>query len=178
MSLHVVVGPMFAGKTSEALRVIRMNRSINRSVMVITHASDVRYAKGSVSSHDFSSVPATLVEELLPLTQTSEYLKADVIVVEEAQFFRDLMEFVLQSEDKQVYVFGLDGDYRRHGMGDVLKLCPMADTFRKITAFCSICQDGTPAPFTINTTTMPETGVLVGGAEVYAAVCRYHFHNN
>lgn len=170
---------MFAGKTSEALRIIRMSRSIHLTVLVLTHTSDVRYVKGCVSSHDFSSVPATLVSELMPVMHTPEYEKAHVIVIEEAQFFPDLLPFVQGSvQHKQVHVFGLDGDYKRQPMGDILKLCPLADSFRKINALCSLCQDGTEAPFTVNTTAMPSSGVLVGGAEIYAAVCRSHFHLN
>jgi thymidine kinase len=179
MPLHVVVGPMFAGKTSEALRVVRMSRSIHLNVLVLTHTSDVRYATGCVITHDFSSVPATLVSTLQPVLATPEYEKAQVIVIEEGQFFADLVPFVQASvQSKQVHVFGLDGDYQRQPMGDILKLCPLADSFRKINALCSMCQDGTEAPFTINTTAMPASGVLVGGADIYAAVCRSHYHLN
>jgi thymidine kinase len=77
-----------------------------------------------------------------------------------------------------VHVFGLDGDYQRKPMGHILKLCAMADSFRKINALCIYCQNGTPAPFSLLTTTTvlpPEDHRLIGGAEFYSAVCRKHF---
>ena len=182
MSLHVVVGPMFAGKTSEALRVIRMNRSVNRRVLVVTHKTDVRYSDGCVSSHDMSTCPAIFVTDLMALISSAAFTQAftlaDVIIIEEAQFFSDLLEFAKISVDKhgkEVHVFGLDGDYQRQPMGDILKLCPLADSFRKINALCLLCQTGSMAPFTVNSTPMPQSGILVGGAEVYTAVCRKHF---
>lgn len=178
MSLHVVVGPMFAGKTSEALRVIRKNRSVHRRVFVCTHSSDQRYGAGYVGSHDLSTVPAHLTDNLLRLEDHAEFKEADVVVLEEAQFFKDLQEFArlcVQTYHKELHVFGLDGDYQQLPMGDILKLCPMADSFRKISALCMYCQNGTPAPFTINTKTMPKSGICVGGADIYAAVCRNHY---
>jgi thymidine kinase len=169
---------MFAGKTSEALRVIRMNRSIHRRVFVCTHSSDQRYGTGCVSSHDQSTIPAVLTDDLLSLAAHLDFQNADVVVLEEAQFFRDLQAFALlcvQRLGKELHVFGLDGDYQQRPMGDILQLCPLADTFRKISALCMYCQNGTPAPFTITTKQMPTSGILVGGADVYAAVCRKHF---
>lgn len=181
MSLHVILGPMFAGKTSEALRVIRVNRSIHRRVFVVTHSSDTRYCQGAVSSHDLNSVPAYLTNNLDSLRDVLEFQTAEIVVLEEAQFFQNVVEFARYCVEvcyKELHVFGLDGDYQRQPMGDVLKLCPLADTFRKVKALCMFCQDGTAAPFTINTAHMPSSGILVGGADVYAAVCRQHYQDH
>lgn len=182
MSLHVVVGPMFAGKTSEALRIIGTNRSINRRVLVLKHHLDVRYAAGQVCSHDQHTATATAIAELLPILASPEFTSADVVIIEEAQFFEDLVAFASACVDanKEVHVFGLDGDYQRKPMGHILKLCPLADTFRKINALCIYCQNGTPAPFSLLTTTAaePEDSLLIGGAEFYSAVCRKHYNSH
>ena len=174
---------MFAGKTSEALRVIRISRSINRRVFVCTHSSDQRYGTGCVSSHDQNTVSAHLTDRLFSVCDLPDFQSADVVILEEAQFFcldslLDFVKYCVNERRVEMHVFGLDGNYQQQPMGDLLKLCPLADTFRKITALCMFCQDGTAAPFTVNTTAMPSSGILVGGADVYAPVCRRHFLSN
>ena len=76
---------------------------------------------------------------------------------------------------KQVYVCRLDGMATREPFGQMCQLCPIADSFTKIPALCQMCKDGTKAAFTVALTTIPSSGVLIGGNESYAAVCRRHY---
>ena len=179
MSLHVVCGPMFSGKTTLAMQTVRRYRSVGTKVMIISHSSDSRYTQNGVSSHDRIVMDSHLCTVLTPMLDEIDWAVAKVIVIEEAQFFPDLLDFCTQAVEKYnktVFVYGLDGNYKRQAFGQILNLCSLADTFQKISAFCKICQsENTPGIFTASLMPMPQDGIHVGGAEVYAAVCRQHY---
>jgi len=73
-----------------------------------------------------------------------------VIFINEGHLFPELKEFVnlLLKDGKRVYVCGLDGDFERKKIGNILDLIPMCDKVSKLTSFCQICKDGTPGIFT------------------------------
>ena len=119
---------------------------------------------------------------------------ADVLAIDEAQFFPDLIPFATGAADaggKVVLVAGLDGDFRRRPFGGVGALLPHADAITKLASACAVC--GCPAHFSVrlnaeggNAPTPPGSPlkktategpqVVVGGAERYAAVCRLHYN--
>ena len=183
MSLELLLGPMFAGKSSALLTIVRRHRALGWPVMVITHAMDTRYGTEQVVNHDQERIPAVAVGELLPLRERADYREARLVVVEEAQFFQDLVPFVLAAVDqdrKHVVVVGLDGDAERRPFGRVLDLIPYADRFTKLTSFCRSCADGTPAIFTfahredaVEAATAGEA--CVGSSERYVPLCRKHY---
>jgi thymidine kinase len=178
MALHVVCGPMFSGKTTLAMQTVRRYRSVGTNVMILSHSSDTRYTLHGLGSHDAVVMTAHLGTTLMPFVDQPDWHESRVIVVEEAQFFPDLVEFCLKAVEtcgKTVFVYGLDGNFRREPFGHILELAPLADTFHKIAAFCKLCQNDTPAIFTAAVQAMPTDGVCVAGADVYKAVCRKHF---
>lgn len=181
MSLRVVVGPMFAGKTSEIQSVVRRYTCLGKTVLVLTADIDNRYAAGgAIVNHDRTALPAHGVDVrgLVGVLDWPEFAGAAAIVVDEAQFFVGcLVDFVRRAVDvygKHVVIVGLDGDAAQRPFGDVLALIPHADTVEKKTALCLTCGDGTPAIFTRALGTH-EAQVEVGGAERYAPVCRKHY---
>lgn len=184
MSLELLLGPMFAGKSSALLSIVRRHKALGWSVMVITHASDTRYgADPQIVNHDMQRCPAIATETLIPLLETPEYQAARLVVVEEAQFFADLVPFVQAAVDhngKNVVVVGLDGDAERRPFGRVLDLVPLADRITKLTAFCKRCADGTPAIFTFAATEDAVAAAAmgeacVGAADKYTPMCRKHY---
>ena len=107
------------------------------------------------------------------------YIKANVIIIEEAQFFSDLFNFVTNAADKdnkEVYVIGLDGDYLRQPFGDIVRLIPHAENIKKLKALCLRCNDGTEACFT-KRIVKDNNQELVGSTDSYIAVCRKHYIN-
>lgn len=182
MSLRVVMGPMFAGKTSEIQGVVRRNQCLGREVLVLTADIDNRYQSdvAAIINHDRTAIPARAVsvDGLAGVLGWPEFAAASAIVIDEAQFFRGcLVEFVRAAVDehgKHVTVVGLDGDAERRPFGDVLTLVPLADSVVKLTALCKLCGDGTPAIFT-RALRQSDTQVAVGGADLYEPVCRRHF---
>jgi thymidine kinase len=97
---------------------------------------------------------------------------SDVILINEGQFFPDLEEFVkrLLSENKQVYICGLDGDFERKKFGQILDLIPLCDKVHKLSSLCSLCKNGTKGIFSMRLTSEKEQTVV--GSENYIPVCR------
>ncbi|XP_051125134.1 thymidine kinase a-like isoform X1 [Andrographis paniculata] len=176
--IHVIVGPMFAGKTTTLLKRMKSESSNGRNVAVIKSSKDVRYGVDYIVTHDGEKLPC------LPLSDLSEfreklgdeaYDKLDVIGIDEAQFFGDLYDFcsnVADHDGKTVIVAGLDGDYLRRSFGSVLDIIPIADSVTKLTARCEVC--GKKAFFTLRKTNEVQTE-LIAGADVYMPVCRKHY---
>jgi thymidine kinase len=185
MSLRVVMGPMFAGKTSEIQGVVRRYQCLGKSVLVLTADIDNRYQSdvAAIINHDRTAIPAQAVpvDGLASVLAWPEFAAATALVIDEAQFFRGcLLDFVKAAVDehgKHVTVVGLDGDASRRPFGDVLALVPLADSVMKLTALCRHCGDGTAAIFTRCLAVRDASGgqVAVGGAEMYEPVCRRHF---
>jgi len=175
MSLEVVCGPMFSGKSSYIYSAVKRYASIGLNVVVIKPSSDIRYSVfPEIVTHDgvrfeCVSVLSNLMEIDFDFTNG-----AHVIIIEEAQFFTDLVLFarcVVENEKKTLIVVGLDGDSDRKPFGQVLDCIPLADKVTRLSAMCSGCMDGTPALFTKRLSS--QTGqVLIGGADIYKPVCR------
>ena len=178
MSLELILGPMFAGKTSALQAIIRRHEALSLSCVAYKPQIDDRYgADEFLYNHDKVKVAAHPTQTLLQNLETADYKAARLVIVEEGQFFRDLVPFVVhavETDSKHVVVAGLDGDRYRKPFGDLLQLVPLADRITKLTSFCKICADGTQALFTYGRPATENT-IHVGGADVYMPVCRKHY---
>ncbi|KAM5588896.1 thymidine kinase a [Rosa sericea] len=176
--IHVIVGPMFAGKTTTLLRRIQSEKGDGSNVAVIKSNKDTRYGLDSIVTHDGVKLPCWALPNLSSFKQKfglDAYEQLDVIGIDEAQFFEDLYDFCREAADhdgKKVIVAGLDGDYLRRSFGSVLDIIPLADSVTKLTSRCELC--GKPAFFTLRKTEEMQTEVI-GGADVYMPVCRRHY---
>ncbi|KAM4077550.1 hypothetical protein ACJW30_12G146200 [Castanea mollissima] len=176
--IHVIVGPMFAGKTTTLLRRIQSESSNGRSVAIIKSNKDTRYGLDSIVTHDGAKLPCLALPDLSSFREKfglDAYDQLDVIGIDEAQFFEDLYDFCREAADhdgKRVIVAGLDGNYLRRSFGSVLDIIPLADSVTKLTARCELC--GKRAFFTLRKTEETQTE-LIGGADVYMPVCRQHY---
>lgn len=174
--LEVIQGCMFAGKTTELLRRIRRYRSLGWSVLVLANSKDTRYeAVSDVVSHDGDTVAARASELLEGVDRFKEYQVCSVVAIDEGQFFSDLCPGVsrMLDDNKHVIVACLSGDFRQRPFKEVPELVALADDVCTLYAFCKDCGDGTRAAFTMRKGTETETEI-VGGAELYRAVCRRH----
>lgn len=195
MSLRLIIGPMFAGKTTEIIRTYNLYRFLKKRILVVNHTLNQRFQDvkqsidddekciTSISTHDFVFLRHDFVlttSKLQNIFEVPDFESFDVILIEELQFYDDAFDVVTQLVDlhqKIVISSGLDGDSERRPMGDVLKLIPYADTVERIVALCRECCDGTPGIFSSR---MPShcrrTNVIdVGAADKYQALCRKHY---
>ena len=173
--LEIILGPMFSGKSTELLRRISRYEAIGQKILLINHTNDSRTGD-SVKTHDKITRTALKTDNLEELLQTTEYKEADVIGIDEAQFFTGLRDFVLATESKHkiIIMSGLDGDYKREAFGEILQCIPLCDSVVKLSAMCMISKDGTPGIFSkriVNNSLQ----TLVGASETYVAASRKHY---
>jgi thymidine kinase len=176
--LELILGPMFSGKSAELIRIINRYECIKKNILTITHTIDNRYGNGVISSHNRIQKKSISVENLFTILETDEYKESEIIIVEEGQFFQDLKKFVVRAIDidnKHVIVAGLSGDFRREPFGQILELIPLAEQITKLSAFCKLCNDGTPGDFTKRIEKDSTEQTLVGNDNYYLAVCRKHY---
>ncbi|KAK9820990.1 hypothetical protein WJX81_002939 [Elliptochloris bilobata] len=175
--IDLILGPMFAGKTSELLRRIQVHEAAGRRVAVVKSDKDDRYHRSRLVTHDGQARECFATATLAQLRERlgAAYHDIDVFAIDEAQFFPDLLAFCTAAADshaKHLLLAGLDGDFRRQRFGQVLDVLPLADTVTKLAARCAYC--GTPALFSLRIAADARQEV-VGGADKYAPVCRRHY---
>ena len=174
MFIDMIIGPMFSGKTTELIRRLSRYRIINKKVLIISHKIDDRYSSlHHICSHDNKKETCLKFSHLKTVLSLTELKDADVIGIDEGQFFPDLRFFVLECEkmNKSVIVSGLDGDYKRQPFNNMMSLIPLSDHVTKLSALCNIKKDGTLAIFSKKLSN--STNIIdVGGVDKYIPVCR------
>ena len=173
-ALHMLVGPMFAGKSTELLRLAERNELGRRTVALVNHAHDTRYGGAhKVTSHAKQTRDAdATVHRIEEAIVSPRVIQADVVLIDEGQFFDDLVSGVRALVDmhrKIVIVTALSGTWEQKPFENVAELLAAADTATMLTAVCKQC--GRDAPFTIRLSDETATKV-VGSADKYEARCR------
>jgi thymidine kinase len=170
--LHVIAGCMSSGKTGELIRLLSRHAVTGDSIVIYKHAVDSR--DGSMArSRLGTEMEALVVAE----ARCIEGEQCHVVAIEEGQFFgEELAEVVrtLLRDGHQVYVTGLNQDFRGEPFGVMPTLLALADEVSLLTAICQKCHgvgtrtqriiDGEPAPW-------DSPLILVGGADCYEARC-------
>ena len=172
--LEIILGSMYSGKTSRLVEIYKQCQFCNIKVLVINHLIDNRYDDNFLSTHDYIKIPCIKTENLLDLIDNEDVYFSEVILINEGQFFPDLLLFVEDMissvNNKKVYVCGLDGDFERKKFGQILDLIPLCDTVTKLTSLCSLCKNGTKGIFSKRITCEKEQTVV--GSDNYIPVCR------
>lgn len=172
--LEVILGPMFSGKTTRLVDLYEQFTKEGKSVVVINYSGDVRYSDNMLSTHDKRMIPCLFsqtLNDLWDIHVISDIHTADVILINEGQFFEDLYEVVsimVERYNKKVYVCGLDGDFRQKKFGQILDLIPLCDKVSKLTSICHLCNE--PAIYSHRITS--EDGQVVIGSSNYIPLCR------
>lgn len=184
--LEIFYGPMYCGKTSSLLRRLNIFAEMGLKILYVNHSFDDR-SEEDFSTHNpiittlgkitFSKKVGTLREVL---EESREY---DVIGIDEAQFFPDLKDSVMEmveKDGKKVIVAGLSGDYMRRPFGQIYDLFPLADKRNELEPFCALCVQNhrlfRPAIFTKRMVNSDDQ-VIIGGKETYLPSCRECYMN-
>ena len=176
-NLEIIIGPMFSGKSTEIIRRIRLLQKIDKKIIVVKPIIDNRYTSDKITSHNYESVDCVVINNLADIDQ-SIIKTHDTIVIDEGQFFDDLVdtvEFWLKSFNINIIVAGLDGDFQQKPIGKILNLIPLSNKCIKLNSLCNMCKDGTEAPFSFRLVQSKEA-VLVGGSDKYMPLCRTHYN--
>ena len=176
--LEVISGCMFAGKTEELIRRIKVLEYAKKKIAVFKPKIDNRYSEDSVVSHAGSSVKSFNIKNA---REIFDYIddSYDVIAIDEVQFFdEEIVEICdhFADQGKRVMVAGLDMDFRGEPFSVMPQLFTHAEFVTKLTAVCMKCGapatrskrliDGHPARY-------DDPIIQVGASEQYEARCRH-----
>jgi len=173
--IEVICGCMFSGKTEELIRRLKRAQIANQKVIVFKSAVDVRYNETDIISHDEKRLHATPIgnaHDILPLAAD-----ADVIGIDEAQFFEDDIVDVVEKlalQGSRVIIAGLDMDYMARPFGPVPALLAHAEYVTKLHAICVKC--GETASYSYRNS-KNDNQILLGEKDVYEPRCRSCYYD-
>jgi len=188
--IELIIGAMFTGKTNKLIsRYNEIKYSVSHiynnsettyneqpqeSMLAINYNLDNRYGTNKIISHDGNAIDCLAINELSEFQtepKLSQLHKAKYIFINEAQFFSNLKEWVLEQVDKhhkQVILCGLDSDFKRERFGELLDLIPHANTLVKLNGTCNRCTN--PSIYTHRITNEIEQEII--GTNNYIPLCR------
>lgn len=181
MTLEVIIGPMFSGKTSELIRLVEREVYAQRKAGIFKPSFDTRYSAKQVASHNglryrAYSIAATKVGvNRISALAASENL--DVIGVDEVNFFPDAIVGVLDREAsrRKVIACGLNLNFKAEPFSSTMELAARADRVRYLSAVCVRCgAEATRTQRLIGGKPAPRASpvIVVGGKEMYEPRCR------
>jgi thymidine kinase len=172
--IEVICGCMFSGKTEELIRRLKRAKIANQKVEIFKPATEIRYHKTNIVSHDenyISSTPVDHSEQILLLAGENE-----VVGIDEVQFFDVELPNVcdaLASKGKRVIVAGLDMDFTGKPFGPIAELLARSEYATKLHAICAVC--GNLASYSFRKSE-EKSVVLLGEKSVYEPRCRECFN--
>jgi thymidine kinase len=172
--IEIILGCMYSGKSTELLRRCSRLEAIGKNIIYINHVLDNR-TDDYIKTHNNTTKSATKLEHLLDINyDIFDY--ANVIAVDEAQFFNDLYDFALLCEkyNKTLIIAGLDGDSNRKPFGQILECIPLCDSVVKLTAMDMIDKNGDEAIFS-KRIVEDNNQISVGSTDKYIAVSRKNY---
>lgn len=118
-----------------------------------------------------TAVACVKLEELGDLWK--EY---DVLGIDEAQFYDDIVEFSVMAagQGKIVIMSSLNGQCIQVPFDTISRLIPLCEKVKKLSAICKLCSHN--ANYTFRTAAMVsaegDQNDFIGGAEAYIPLCR------
>lgn len=176
--LHLIIGPMFSGKSTMLLTRYRRYGIAGKNCVLVKYAGDNRYDTGTeqnLITHDQLSYKAISCRRLSDISElVREY---DVVCIDEIQFYPDAAEYCDRwaNEGLIVEACGLSGDFLRRPFEQISRLIPLCDDLQQVKAVCRAT--GKDAPFSKRLSTEQEIEVI-GGTDKYIAVSRQEYFGN
>lgn len=179
MSLEIILGSMFSGKTTEIIKLYN-KYSLKYNTIVINHKSDNRYNTGNViSTHNNIALEAIKLQKLSEINKVI-YNNSKFLLIDESHFFPDLNEFVLKAldDEKNIVVVGLNGDCELKPFMNLMNLIPYANSIKHLTSLCQFCKTPTQGFAHQRLDKTNTNKVSVGGISDYVVLCRKHYHSS
>ena len=196
MSLQIIFGPMFSGKTSHLIDTVNnliIAKKISNeraNILIINNTQDVRNINKIYNLTTHNNIIRNLGKENITSINTMNLLSIgdeilediDLIAIDESQFFCDLSAFVrkMLGEKKNIICSGLIADANRNKFGQMLDIFPLADNITHLKSYCVYCKDSyiKKASFTKlknNNINLNLNNTHVSDQKDYEPVCGKHF---
>ena len=145
MSLDMIIGPMFSGKTTELIRRLNTFQSVGKKCVYINSILDSRNTE-HFSTHNpvikelgnIDSIKTNNLESIIHIITNF-----DIIGIDESQLFmgnfkKNIIDLV-EEHNKKIIISGLNGDFQRNKFGYILDLIPYCDGITKLYPYCLTC---------------------------------------
>jgi len=184
LTLEVIIGPMFSGKTSELIRLVEREVYAKRKGAIFKVAFDKRYSARQVATHNGLRYDAYTVSSsedgLRKIEKVARVNGLDAIGVDEVNFFPEALVGLLDrlADKKRVIACGLNLNFRAEPFPTTMELAARADRVRYLSAVCVVCgQEATRTQRLIGGKPAPKDSpvIIVGGKELYEPRCRNCF---
>jgi thymidine kinase len=171
MSLTLICGPMFAGKTRTLIELVR---AAGASAVAAKPDVDTRFGSSVIVSHDGLQLPAKTVSSVAELGEA--VAGATLVAVDEVQFLSlELAEALVELGARMpVVAAGLDLDFRTVPFESTTLLEEHASSVRRLSSTCGLCggaatrtqrlADGVPVR-------LSDPVVKIGGTDLYEPRC-------
>lgn len=180
MSIHVLVGPMFSGKTSVLLQKLQQQKQ--EEYVLLKYELDT--SSDQVISHSGLSLKAQKVQKLKmdgsEMFGNDRYRELNTIAIDGGHFFNNLADCCHQwvLNGKNVIVTALQTGIYMEPIKQTCELLALANSITLMHAVCHHCS--MPAIFTYRTTPLstdePNITDFISGSSAYIAVCRRCYH--
>jgi thymidine kinase len=175
-SLTLIMGPMFAQKTSFGILQLRRHRHRQHKCLAIKHAIDTRYTTDKrILSHDGMEFTPSVIRSTLDPHQDAQWAQMidsfQVVLVEEGHFFNDLKAFCLYAIERHmvVYVSCLNATSEQTMFPSIVDVLPYANDIQYRQSSCTTCNSAA-APLTVCLSKKVST-IQVGGVAMYEPRC-------
>lgn len=174
MCIHLILGPIFSGKTTELLRLGERHQLAGRNVVYVKHRLECKRTPGSnLQTHDgrIGGGKMVLVAERMAevFWQLSKLCSswAHTICIDDGHLFKDLRlacQTLATLHAKHVIIAALNGDTGLQMFPSIIAVLPIACDVQMLTAVCSSC-GANKAAYTEMlgpTVAIAEVGLVVG----------------
>tara|TARA_R110002153_G_scaffold155933_3_gene308051 strand:+ start:11185 stop:11814 length:630 start_codon:yes stop_codon:yes gene_type:complete len=198
--VQLYIGPMRSGKTTAMYSDVERHHFAKKKTLIIKYAPD-NYRGDGISAHSGATMNKVLViscgKRLFDIVNHPDFITADVIGIDEVQFYEDGPEFVahyscaytptttlgstltttptthntgsVSRAGKSIYMSGLDSDFRGRLFGRIAELLPLCDRVNKLSA---VCECGNDAMYTHRIGSSEELELI---GDLYVSACRQCF---
>ncbi len=173
--ITLIIGPMFSGKSTHLLMQEQKTLIANKNVLFFKHSIDNRYTEtGQITTHDGanSKSKTIITSSLLRYIENQDVQNAHVILIDEGQFFNDLVEFCELMGSKNIYISALSSDFQMKMFQPIIDILGKSDRVIHQTAICRSC--GEDAPYSYRKVAN-KSQTLIGGSDIYEPRCRKCF---
>ena len=188
--ISLILGPMYAGKSTELTKRIRRAKQRGYAPLVVKHVWDTRYSEdGRIVTHDkegqYDALGVKSIEDVREAMVSSPGVPNPIggnrlqwLFVDEAQFITgDWATFCMEAASAgwNITLAALNADWKQKVYPEIAAI--VADEIKTLKAVCKKCQGDAVwskclFPYQL------QQGILIGGAESWEARCRRCFDVN
>jgi thymidine kinase len=180
----VIVGPMYAAKTKEAIAIAEKFRisynirgiSFDDKIIAFKPVVDTRGENSKIASRNGDDFLATMVEknDFDAILRISE--DKDIIIIDELQFFdKDIYKVLkqLRKQGKFVICSGLDMDFNQDPFETTAFVMAIANEVQKWVAVCHTCGDigAQYSMLNVKKTCLEDSNIIIDEGNTYRAIC-------